>query len=269
MPPDVVTILELLKQRSEILKHQEFVHEYRLALGYLRRGEQARKLVPFGWMIERPKNVIDLQKADLRNVDLSRFDSRSTILIGVRLESSDLTYALLDNANLQDAVIDHAKVNEASLRNTWLINTSFVKSDLGLSDFSGAFCTSGCFDYAFMDQTTFRDTLLLHASMKGADLSNAILSDSLTNTVDIENANLSGAKFEHPSEAYLAESKVSEAWAFEDNIPDGLSDKSLSSLRVVPRRFKKIYTEMDFSNFPHGAEDHLIDPADLGIVEKG
>ena len=108
---------------------------------------------------------INLQKAFLRNTNLSQLNLRGAdltdaMLQGSSLASADLRRATLVLANLSGAILLAAKLNGV---------------EAGGADFSGANLSGACLDEANLQQARFAGASLVSASIKKADLRRSVL----------------------------------------------------------------------------------------------
>lgn len=102
----------------------------------------------------REGELLDLQKAVLKNLDLSHWD-----LHGVDLTWADLEGSNFDGANLDGSVLDHTLMAHCSLRGAMLRRASLKAANLRWSDLTGlhiegtnVWCS--VFEYAKMDDIT-------------------------------------------------------------------------------------------------------------------
>ncbi len=94
-------------------------------------------------LIDRDKNVISLDRADLTKANLSYVDLSGSYLSGVNLMNADLYKANLSNADLSDSVLKGADLWEADLSNADLRNADLTdalvkREQLETADISGA-----------------------------------------------------------------------------------------------------------------------------------
>ena len=146
----------------------------------------------------------NLQKADLRDADLSgavltasnlrEADLRGANLKGSFLMKADLRNALLDETNLSGAKLGWARLNDArlskailvdtDLRESSLTNARFIRADLSMANLMGSQLIAADLRGAKLDGT----------NLKNANLYNVNLSDASINETSFQGANLDGVK---------------------------------------------------------------------------
>lgn len=100
-------------------------------------------------LIDRDKNIISLNLADLDRANLSNVDLSGTCLSGATLKDADLYSANLSNADLSYSVLVRAELLEADLSNTNLRNADLTDALVEreqldkASDISGALLPQG------------------------------------------------------------------------------------------------------------------------------
>jgi len=126
-------------------------------------------------LIEADLRGANLREADLERATISRADLRGATLIGVDLQYAILTFAHLERAHVGDK-------NEPGLR-----------ANLREANLQGA---------------NLRRADLTGANMQGVNLRGADLSDTIFDDVDLERANLIGAKFANDEAPAMVFKKV-------------------------------------------------------------
>jgi uncharacterized protein YjbI with pentapeptide repeats len=107
------------------------------------------------WRAENPQEFIDLNDADLSDIELS----------GCNLAGAWLNRVNLSGTNLNDANLSGARIENSNLK-----KADFINADL-----------KGCY---------LRESFLLQINLSGANLSGAVITDA-----DLRSSNLSGADF--------------------------------------------------------------------------
>jgi uncharacterized protein YjbI with pentapeptide repeats len=138
---------------------------------------------------EKPKQQLQLFRADLRGADLRGADLSGANLRGANLQSAnfvganlggaDLNTADLRWANLRWANLNHANLNDANLRVADLADASLIKATIGGADLRSAILVGANLSWANLQSANF-----LGANLKSADLSGANLSGADLNGVN-------------------------------------------------------------------------------------
>ena len=140
-------------------------------------------------VIEKVRNHISLEFADLRGLDLRGIDFRRANLRGAELSDTKLSGSRLSSANLQKAKL--------------------TESDLSTADLSGADLSGANLQKAIMVGCNLSHALLMKATLRFADLSGANMMHA-----DLTGADLMRAKCRETDlrEAVLAEANLSSAF---------------------------------------------------------
>jgi uncharacterized protein YjbI with pentapeptide repeats len=116
---------------------------------------------------------VDLSGVDLSNSDLSNSDLSSVDLSAAYLSDVDLSNAYLNNTDLSDAIMSDANLSDAKVLAADLHHTNLIGADLSGADLFEANLSDASLSYADM-----RNASLSRANLSGADLSQADLSDA-------------------------------------------------------------------------------------------
>ena len=164
----------------------------------LRRLEGMRMgvLVKFLWEanligIGEEKNIIKLQEADLRLIDLNganlSFTSlRSVFLSNANLEGVNLTGTELIDAFLQDANLSQADLSYVDLSQANLSGADLDSAEMSLAKLEQANLEKASLRNAICIKTNLRQAKMREVNLRGANLQGAIL----------DNADLFGAKYD-------------------------------------------------------------------------
>jgi hypothetical protein len=117
--------------------------------------------------------MVNLEGADLRNLDLSGVDLNNANLSNSDLSNADLRYANLSYADLSNANLSHADLNGANLSSAYLNNVNLSYANLLNSNLS----------YSHLEYSNLNCALLKGANfsvstLSGAELGNVNLSES-------------------------------------------------------------------------------------------
>ncbi|MFB9881826.1 pentapeptide repeat-containing protein [Planobispora siamensis] len=132
-----------------------------------------------GWLDLRGIRVqgIELSRAHLFGVILSRANLTDAALPSADLSSADLTHAILTNA-----ILNGADLSDADLTGASAVEVTLSNADLTGASLSGA---------------TLTDATLIGATLDGADLSSANLTGALLSGATLNGADLSSADLRH------------------------------------------------------------------------
>lgn len=165
-------------------------------------------------VIEKVRNHISLEFADLRGLDLRGIDFRRANLRGAELSDTRLSGARLNSANLQKAKLTEsdlttsdlsgADLSGANLQKAIMVGANLshallTKATLRFVDLSGANMMHADLTGADMMRAKCRETDLREAVMTGANLSSAFFRGALLRGVNLEGAVLDGAVGLDPS----------------------------------------------------------------------
>jgi len=144
------------------------------------------------------KPEVDLNRKDLKKLDLSDADLENSILIktdfswsnlsganltGARMASANFTYSKLADARIVAANGESANLTMATLSNANLLASNFTAADLTWANLTGA-----NLEQAFLERSKLVGTNLTKANLKNAFLASADLTGA-----NLKGANLSGA----------------------------------------------------------------------------
>lgn len=177
------------------------------------------------WRTANPDTVIDLNDANLSNLDLSGADLREAWLnqvdfSGANLSGANLSNARLDGANLQKTNLTRADLRKAHLREAFLLQSilnkadlseavltyaDLRKADLSEANFNNANLADANLGAAQMNNAQFTDACMMRANLvqcdgelvnfTGAILENAQVAGAVLNRSDFSDAKLSTAYF--------------------------------------------------------------------------
>ncbi|MGN9755435.1 pentapeptide repeat-containing protein [Streptomyces sp. SD31] len=125
-------------------------------------------------------------------------DLRGLCLAGARLNSADLTDAVLNGTDLRGAEMNQAKLtgarlNEANLSGAWLNLANLSGSRLNGADLSGAGLNKADLSGAQLDRADLTGAGLNDADLSGAGLVNAKLAGAGLNKANLSGSRLNGA----------------------------------------------------------------------------
>lgn len=145
----------------------------------------------------------NLGRIDLSGVDLSGWDFSGVAMKIARLENSDLTDVIFDNADLSRATLGRRNVEivGTSFRNAQLAGADFETSGRWRNiDFTGANLEGADLTSNFFVDSTFEDAVVRGAEIGGITLENlystASYKDGDLRDVDLSNNDLAGADFQ-------------------------------------------------------------------------
>jgi len=172
------------------------------------------------WRLINPDDKMNLNKANLKEVDLSGADlSRVDLhgsnlrevnliqanLSGANLIEADLTGANLIGADLSGADLSMAFLGEANLnganlsgtnlRNALLAVSSFAGANLSNADLGSTNLANANFAIADLQRANLKDSVLYHANLMGANLRGADLRGATLTSANLRGANLRDADF--------------------------------------------------------------------------
>jgi uncharacterized protein YjbI with pentapeptide repeats len=173
--------------------------------------------------------VINLEGANLREVDLSgtllngtalyKADLSKANLSGAYLENAYLSEADLSDADLSNAGLSKANLSYADLRDAGLYSAVLSDADLSNADLSIANLESAYLSEADLSDADLSKATLVFAVLSGADLSDADLSGAYLWDANLSYADLSGANL---SNADVTEEQLMAAESLEGaTMPDG------------------------------------------------
>jgi uncharacterized protein YjbI with pentapeptide repeats len=141
-------------------------------------------------VLQRIKRGERMDRADLRNIDLSRES-----LAGVAFDRADL-----DGANLEGCDLLKASLRRATLREAYLVGADLTGANLENADLEGAKLERAILKNANLTRANLEGAILTNADLTGAQLSYAQLA-----TAKLGGANLAQAVLLHAEldEAYL------------------------------------------------------------------
>jgi len=143
-------------------------------------------------LIERIKKFNRCSRCYLVKIDLSEFQ-----LMGVNMENSDLTEAILNKTNMNDSSMEGAKLNKSNLKGVQLKRANLKRvilreSFLSEANMSEANMSGADLSDSYIWDANIRKAILRNANLSGANLKNSNLSGSNLSGVNLEGANLSG-----------------------------------------------------------------------------
>ncbi|MBD3232013.1 hypothetical protein GF322_05150, partial [Candidatus Dependentiae bacterium] len=169
----VTTALSIIKQNPEYIKRKSFLRQIdleRVCIG----GQK------------------DLSFADLRGIDLTRFDLSNTILIGTNLSGANLSEANLDNSIICDANLSNSKLNATQLKKAKIINSDFSHSIINEVRTDHVLILNQTkFNHAKLINSKFKDSII-----KNVNFMNAIFNNFKFDSSTIENTNMRNIKAE-------------------------------------------------------------------------
>lgn len=205
------------------------------------------------WLRKNIRNSIRLEDRETWSADLSGANLSGATLVyanlfganlvftnlsGAAIWETNLSRANLADANLSDAFLEEANLSDAhlsgaNLSGAVLSEANFSGATLGLADLSGA-----DLNQANLSGAQLLGTNLSGAQLKGANLSTAVLRNAILSGADLREANLFGARLDNAnlSNAGLdgietnQETRISDAWAFEDVPPRDAPTDILAAL---------------------------------------
>ena len=157
------------------------------------------------WRKKHPDIVPDLGWADLRKLDLTRFNFARAHLRGARLQKAILNHAILWKADLAEAELNGAWLQEANLRKANLFDTKLPGAHLERANLTGAQIVdtslekadlTGCFVYgtsvwdAKLDGAIQRDLVIVDRHSSSRYWKPPKLDSSLMTVDDLEVAQL-------------------------------------------------------------------------------
>lgn len=145
---------------------------------------------------------IDLRDATLRDVDLSHsalqeVDLRGARLQTVTLEGANLRRAVLSGGRLQKVNLCRAVLSEAVLNQCDLSKAQFTGASLAKASLAGANLTQADLTQADLQGANFKDAILYQACLDFANLSGADLRHADLQDVDLRQVNVQGADLRH------------------------------------------------------------------------
>ncbi len=169
-------------------------------------GQRKRNVILFLYesgLINTDKRIIDLNGADLGEVNLS-----GGRLVGVSLAGANLSRANLKNAYLREANICNSDLIEANLKFAYLGEALMFRVNLREADLSAVNLGGANLDGATMLGVHMRGAYLNKASLTGcsligADMRNTNLREAEMGGVNLEKANLLGAYLEGANLKYI------------------------------------------------------------------
>ena len=165
-------------------------------------------------VIEKVRNHISLEFADLRGLDLRGIDFRRANLRGAEMSDTRLSGARLNSANLQKTKLAEADLSTvdltgadltgANLQKAILVGANLshallMKASLRFADLSGAVMMHADLTGADMVRAKCRETDLREAVLAEADLTNAFFRGALLRGVNLVGAIVEGAVGLDPS----------------------------------------------------------------------
>jgi uncharacterized protein YjbI with pentapeptide repeats len=168
-------------------------------------------------VLERSSKGESLERADLRDIVLSRANLeranlRRADLEGVNFEDSNLRNANLSSANLRDAYLANADLEGANLQKTDLEganlqgtnlkNADLTRANLEGANLEGANLTGARLTFAQLEQANLGGATLERVEFVNADLRDAYLGGANFTNADLKHAQMENANFE---EANLTE----------------------------------------------------------------
>ena len=187
-------------------------------------------------LITSGREVISLDSAELRDVDLTEANLGSVHLAGsfldrAEFESSDLQAANFDGASLVKALLIEADLGRARFADAILTRARLDNADL----------TAAIFSYAALDHASLREAILIdtdlkHANLSGADLSGADLTGADLTSCDLRRAVLRDAAVTN-RQLQTAESLVGA------RMPDGTKMTARRWEEFQKTRFDELDTE--------------------------
>lgn len=158
-------------------------------------------------------------RADLRTLDLTRWDAREVQMVGVyapsvqlssselpgaALNRSDLHDAVLVNCNLKGADLSHAELYDSALLGSQLANAQLVGTILYDADLNKVDARQANFTGANLSGAQLRDARLQGATFSSANLDGAMLTRAHLEGADLATAH--GVTPEQICRAYIRES---------------------------------------------------------------
>ena len=122
----------------------------------------------------------NFEKADLKDIFLSRVD----------LSQANLNSANLKNADLSDANLTESSLVGAELNKAHLTGINLSKANLSNADFTESILTQANFTAACLEKASLMWAVLIEADLSAANLSGADLSDANLSGANLDSANL-------------------------------------------------------------------------------
>jgi len=135
---------------------------------------------------ERNFTGVNLENADLREVDFE----------GVNLQKANLKNADLREADLEGVNLQKVNLQRSDLRLTNLRETNLWMADLHKADLRGADLTNADLEGADLEGTDLRGADLRGADLRGTDLTNASLEGTGLTGTNLKNANVKNTKLQ-------------------------------------------------------------------------
>ena len=129
------------------------------------------------WAIENKKSLsrLDLRKANLGGLNLSRFDLSYTDLGGANLRWANLSGANLSGADLSEANLSGANLSGANLSGADLSEANLSGANLSRALFKNTKLNNAYLGHANLSRALFKNTKLNNAYLGHANLSKAII----------------------------------------------------------------------------------------------
>ena len=133
---------------------------------------------------------VNLIQANLSGANLIEADLTGANLIGADLSGADLSMAFLGEANLNGA-----NLSGTNLRNALLAVSSFAGANLSNADLGSTNLANANFAIADLQRANLKDSVLYHANLMGANLRGADLRGATLTSANLRGANLRDADF--------------------------------------------------------------------------
>ncbi|WP_204103498.1 MULTISPECIES: pentapeptide repeat-containing protein [Spirulina sp. CCY15215] len=171
---------------------------------------------------------IDLNEANLRNINLSGADLRGAKLnvvnlsganlSGANLSGAKLNVARLSGANLSKAILNHTHFNvanliRADLREAEFIEALIIRAELIRADLSGANLSGSNLEGTDLREANLREATLSYCNLSEANLRGAFLTESVLEQATLSGADLRRADLQRANirEADLSQSTLTRA----------------------------------------------------------
>ncbi len=181
---------------------------------------------------ERNFNQVNLEKADLSNLNLTGISLKQANLKGANLSQAILSKANLEEANLEKADFQNADLTEANLR-----NANLEEAKLDAANLTSAILIKANLSYAYMASCQLIEANLKQAHLVGADLTAANLKKSILDKANLKQVRLRKANLEQASliEVYLKRVKLQFANLTEANLQKASLDETEFNDAILTR----------------------------------
>lgn len=247
--PDVITVLDRIRDRSDKLRKIEFRSHIRFSIQRDRKNGETAPQFWLGFILYKrnTKFPINLSRSYLCGAELQNTD-----LTGAKLSNAKLDFANLRNSKLTSADCSEVSAKSTDFRDSQLPLANFFNAEMDHVDFNGADLTASNFNRASLRNMAANKAQFKEATFWGADLTEARLSNANFSSTIFWEANLEGALFHETifkdanlSDAHFGKSgpktlekyMIQDAWAYIGDPPHGLLENNFPMPRLVPGDF--------------------------------